>query len=126
MNMIPRKFYIDDIFDDMAMTKSSALKCDIYEENNEYHIDMEAPGYSKENLKVEIKDDTITITAEKNNENVDRKYIHRELSYEKAQRSFRLDDMDEEKITAEFQNGILKIVVPRKETVSNNRVIDIK
>lgn len=128
MEIIPRKFYLDDIFDNFMTTNRNEMRCDIYEKDGNYHIEMDVPGYNKNDITIEVKDGYLTITAEKNNEeNTEEKnYIKRERVYGKYQRSFYLGDLDSENIDAEFVDGTLKIVVPKKEIVENKKVIEIK
>ncbi len=131
MDLIPRKFYLDDIFDDFISTKREQnMKCDIYEKNGIYNIEMDIPGYSKEDISLETKDGYLSIKAEKTNEineeNKNKNYIRRERTYGKYERSFYLGDLDEERIDAEFSNGVLKITIPKKEQVENKKVIEIK
>ncbi len=130
MDLIPRKFYLDDIFDDMFTSKSNNMKCDIYEKNGDYHIEMDIPGFNKEDITVETKNGYISISAQKKEEKVDkdekRNYIRRERNYGKFERSFYLGDLDSENIDAEFKNGMLKIVIPKKEETKNKNVIEIK
>lgn len=65
MSLIPRN-YFGDIFDDfMPMTKEENMKCDIYEKDGDYHIEMDVPGFSKDEIKIEAKKDYLTIIAEK-------------------------------------------------------------
>ena len=130
MSLVPRS-YFTDIFDDFIPTrKEENMKCDIYEKDGDYHIEMDIPGFDKKEIKIEAKNDYLTITAEKNKEvNEDdkkKKYIHRERYYGKYQRSFYLQDLDQEKISAEFNNGMLKIVVPKKDENENKKYIEIK
>lgn len=131
MDLISRKFYLDDIFDDFITSKKEqAMKCDIYEKNGSYHIEMDIPGFDKKDISLEVKDGYLTIKAEKteenNEEDTDKNYIRRERSYGKYERSFYLGDLDQDKIDAEFSNGMLKIVVPKKETIDNKKIIEIK
>lgn len=128
---MPRKFYLDDIFDDfISARKEQHMKCDIYEKGGIYHIEMDIPGFKKNEISVETKDGYLTITAEKkeevNEDDKEKKYIRRERTYGKYQRSFYLGDLDEEKIDASFENGMLKIAVPKKEEVDSKKVIEIK
>ena len=130
MDLFPRKVYLDDIFDDFLSTKKEQnMKCDIYEENNNYHIEVDIPGFDKKDISVEVKDGYLTISAVKNNEVEDkdnkRNYIRRERVYGKYERSFYVGDLDEDKINAEFNNGMLKIVVPKKEKQENKKIIEI-
>lgn len=128
MNLIPRN-YFNDIFDDfMPIAKEDNMKCDIYEEEGKYHIEMDAPGFAKDEIKVEAKNDYLTITAEKKaeHEEKEKNYIHRERSYGKYQRSFYLGDLDSNNVEAEFSNGILKITVPKKDENEEKKYIEIK
>jgi len=131
MDLMPRRFYLDDIFDDFIPAKKEQnMKCDIYEKNSAYHIEMDVPGFKKEEISIDVKDGYLTIKAEKNNEesenDEERNYIRRERSYSKYERSFYLGDLDQDKIDAEFNNGMLKITVPKKEELDNSRKIEIR
>ena len=131
MDLMPRKFYLDDIFDDfISSRKEQSMKCDIYEKGGDYHIEMDIPGFNKDEISVETKDGYLTIKAEKKNEvneeDKNKNYIRRERTYDKYERSFYLGDLDEDKIDASFENGMLKLVVPKKEEVDTKKVIEIK
>ena len=131
MDLMPRKFYLDDIFDDfISSRKEQNMKCDIYEKGGDYHIEMDIPGFNKNEISVETKDGYLTITAEKKTENneddKEKNYIRRERTYGKYERSFYLGDLDENKIDASFENGMLKITVPKKEETTSKKVIEIK
>lgn len=128
MEIIPRKFYLDDIFDNFMTTKSNEMKCDIFELEGNYHIEMDIPGYNKNDISIEVKDGYLTVTAEKKlEENISEKnYIKRERIYGKYQRSFYLGDLDAENIDATLTDGTLKIVVPKKEMMDNKKTIEIK
>ena len=130
MDLIPRRFYLDDIFDDFVPTRrNDNMKCDIYEKDGNYHIEMDVPGFKKEDISIEVDDGYLTISAEKNYENneedEDRNYIRRERSYNSYKRSFYLGDLDQDSIEAKFNDGMLNITVPKKELTSNKKKIDI-
>ncbi len=133
MDLIPRRFFMNDLFDEVMPPmphKDNHMKCDIYEKDGKYHIEMDVPGYSKEDIKIEAEKDSLIITAErneeKNEEDENKKYIHRERRYGKYQRSFYLQDLDSDNIEASFNDGVLKITIPKKEEEQNKRLIDIK
>lgn len=132
MDLIPRNLYnLDDIFDHfMPIEKMDLMKCDIYEKDRNYHIELDVPGFTKEDINIEIKDGHLNVTAEKNeevnDENQDKKYIRRERSYGKYQRSFMIGDVDPSNITAEFRDGTLKIVVPKMDAVDTRKRIEIQ
>ncbi len=130
MDLMPRRFF-DDMFDDfLTSRKEQNMKCDIYEKDGNYHIEMDIPGFNKEDISVETKDGYLTITADKKQEQTeedkDKNYIRRERVYGKYERSFYLGDLDEDHIDASFENGMLNITVPKKEVVDTKKVIEIK
>ena len=128
MNLIPRKFYLDDIFDDLAVSKNDNMKCDIYELGDDYHIEMDIPGFDKKDISIETKNGYLTVIAEKNSEDSEeeKNYIRRERSYGKYERSFYLGELDSDNVKAEFKDGMLKITVPKKDEAENKKVIEIK
>ena len=133
MDLIPRRFFMNDFFDDVMPPmppKEHHMKCDIYEKDGKYHIEMDVPGYKKEDIKIEAEKDSLIITAEhneeKNKKDESKKYIHRERRYGKYQRSFYLQDLDSDNIEASFNDGVLKITIPKKEEEQNKKLIDIK
>lgn len=126
MKMLPSRIFFDDVFDDIKI--DDKMKCDIYEKDNIYNVEVDIPGISKEEIKIEFSRGTLTITAETKKEEVDnsKKYLHRERkTYGKLQRSFYLGDIDEDNIKASFNNGILKIEVPKKIEENNKKYIEI-
>ena len=131
MNIIPKKYYLDDFFDDFLANSNSeknAMKCDIYEKGGDYHIEMDVPGFDKKDISINVDNGYLTITAEKQNEEKDeeKKYIRRERSYGKYERSFYLGDLETDGIKAEFNNGMLKLTVPKKEVVDTKKKIEIE
>ena len=137
MAMFPRLMpnYIDDVFDDFfppMRGEDKGMKCDIYEKDGIYHMEMDIPGFNREDVKIEVDDnDYLTITAtkseSKDSSDKDKNYIRKERSYGKYQRSFYVGDVDKKNIEASFENGILKVTMPKKkEEKSSKRTIEIK
>lgn len=124
--MLPSRMFFDDVLSDITM--ESKLKCDIYELENKVIIEMDVPGYTKNDIKVECNNGNIVIRAEREQkENDNKKYIHRERKmYNKMERSFYLEDIDEDTIEAEFKDGILKISIDKIDQDKNKKVIEIK
>ena len=97
------------------------MKTDVKETENGYELEIDLPGYTKEDVKGEIKDGYLTISAttSKNNDEKDEKtgrYIRRERYYGSCSRSFYVgEEVTEEDIKAKFENGILKVCIPKKE-----------
>ena len=107
----------DDFFKDPFFTRNNAvkvMKTDIQEKDNNYVLDMDLPGYEKEDIKAQLKDGYLTITAQKNTSNDDKdeegNYIRRERYCGKCSRSFYV----EEDIKANFNNGILELTFPKE------------
>jgi HSP20 family protein len=91
---------------------------DLFEKNDHLVIKAELPGIEKKDISVDMKDGVLTLKGERKHENEvqDGNFYRREMSYGKFQRSFRLPgDVDPEKITAQFENGLLTIEVPKPE-----------
>ena len=103
-----------------ATPATSVMKTDIKETDNSFELDIDLPGYKKEDVNAELKDGYMTITAEKNTES-DKKdeegnYIRRERFYGSCSRSFYVGkDITEEDIKAKFEDGVLRVMVPKKE-----------
>ena len=127
MNIIPKSFYLDDIFDNFDSTRNNNMKCDIYEKDGDYHIEIDIPGFDKKDIKVECDNGYLTVTAKKDEkvEDKTKNYIRRERSYGKYQRSFYIGDMDSNEIRAKFKHGMLKIIVPKVETKETKKHIEI-
>lgn len=131
MKLIPRSnsFFIDNVFSDLITNESFYEgKCDIYEENDKYYIELDIPGYSREDTKIEYDNGYLTVTASKNNEASDevRNYIRRERSFNKISRSFYVGVVEEKNIKANFKNGSLTIEVPKEDKQNNKKTILIE
>jgi HSP20 family molecular chaperone IbpA len=130
MNMLPNRIFFDNFLEDFEESKyKKNMKCDIYEEDGNYNIIMDVPGFKKEDIKIETDNGIITISCEKNveeDENESKKYIRKERRFEKCERSFNFGDIKEDEISAEYVDGTLKLVVPKKEKIETKRSIEIK
>jgi HSP20 family molecular chaperone IbpA len=113
-------FGLEPVFKKQAAVFKN-ISSDVKETEDGYEIDMELPGFAKEDVKAQISDGYLTITAE-HSENTDEKdkkqekYIRRERYYGKCQRSFYVgDNITEEDVKGKFENGVLTMFVPKKE-----------
>ena len=112
----------DDFFKDPFFTRNNSvkvMKTDIQEKDDKYILDMDLPGYDKEDIKAQLKDGYLTISAQKNTANdekdEDGNYIRRERYCGKCSRSFYVgDSIKEEDIKANFNNGILELTFPKE------------
>ena len=125
MPSIFRKGFIDDVFEDDFfgdnLKKQSYFgKTDIKELKDNYLLEIELPGFNKEDIKAEINNGYLIVTAA-HNENKDEKdkegkYIRKERYTGQFTRSFYIgDNITQEDIKGKFENGLLKLEVPKKE-----------
>ena len=102
----------------------------IYETNEDYKVEVAAPGYSKKDFNITLDNDLLTISSEKENpEGQQGDFTRREFNYQSFKRSFTLPNtVEEEKISANYKNGILHISIPKKEEAKTKppRQIEIK
>lgn len=123
----------DDFFSDSFMpaffNSANPIKADIRETEKEYIIDAELPGIKKEDIKLELRDDTLTISVEHNeqvNEERDN-YIRKERRYGSFGRSFYVENVRNENVTAKYNDGILTVTIPKAEDgKEKNHKIDIQ
>lgn len=114
-------------FDDGGLIRrvTSMPAVNIAENNDNYMVTLAAPGLKKEDFKIDLDGNMLTISSEKeeNKEEKDEKFTRQEYSYSSFSRSFTLpEDVKQEKIDASYQNGELKIVLPRKEELKKAAV----
>lgn len=100
---------------------SSLMRTDVIEKDNCYQLEAELPGFNKEDIKIDLKNDVLTISAS-HSENSDEKdnngkYIRRERRTSSYQRSFRVNDLKAEDIIAQYRNGVLTVNIPKKEAI---------
>jgi HSP20 family protein len=100
------------------------------ETNNEYIVELSAPGLNKEDFNVDLQDGVLTISSEKEeeeNKDEGKDYKRREFSYSSFARSFTLpENISEEKIEAKYNNGVLEVKIPKKEVTVNKPKKEIK
>ena len=101
-------------------TTKNLMKTDIREHDAGYELDIDLPGFKKDEIKAELENGYLTISATKgaNNDEQDKKgkYIRRERCAGTMQRSFYVgDDVTQEDIKAKFENGILRLSIPKKD-----------
>ena len=132
MSLLPGKFYLDDFFDDFAlpkMPKMELMKTDVYEKGGNIHIEMDVPGFNKEDIKIDVEDGILTIEAEKSESKEDKEgknYYRRERAYGSFKRQFNVGSVKEHEINAKFHNGVLKISFPKEEKKETKKFIEIK
>ena len=122
MMMIPKSNFdlFDDIFGDQFFKKNETklMKTDIKEADDKYIIDVDLPGYNKEDIKIDVTDGYLTINAKTSSDSKEEKnkYVRRERYFGECSRSFYVgEDIQSEDINASFRNGILSLEIPKKE-----------
>lgn len=115
-----------------SSTNTTIPAVNIRETNDNFLVEVAAPGMNKKDFKVELDGNMLTISSEKTserNEGEDEKYARKEFSYQSFQRTFHLpkDVVDADKIEARYQDGVLHLVIPKREEAKQKppRMINI-
>jgi HSP20 family molecular chaperone IbpA len=119
--MVPRSNFdlFDDFFDEPHMRKpmDKLMKTDIKEHDDKFVLDIDLPGYNKEDIKIDVTDGYLNVNAKMNNEEEDKekgKFVRRERFYGECSRSFYVgEDVKSDDIKASFKNGILSLEIPK-------------
>lgn len=120
----------DRFFGNPWMEKTSNIPAvNIKETDEEFDVELAAPGYKKSDLKVDIDNNVLTIKAEKKEEKNEesKRFTRKEFSYSSFSRSFTLpQSVNADKIDAKYNDGILKLVIPKKEEAKLHSKKEIK
>ncbi|QEE51404.1 Hsp20/alpha crystallin family protein [Flavobacterium alkalisoli] len=141
MNLVKRNntngfpFVMDEIFKDLMggtqYVNKVTAPVNIKETENNFLVELMAPGLKKEDFNVELDNDLLTISSEvktEKTEGEEGKFTRKEFSFSSFKRSFTLPEtVNQEAITASYDNGILKLTLPKKEEAlpKEKRLIDI-
>lgn len=126
MKLIPRNYDLfADVFDDMfnsSLTRgvSSLMKTDIHEKDGNYVVDVELPGYKKEDISIDLKNGYLSIGAKHETNETEKNekgyVIHEERSFGSCSRSYYVGEyVKPEDIKAKFDNGILTLIIPNTD-----------
>ncbi|MGL5900216.1 MAG: Hsp20/alpha crystallin family protein [Lactobacillaceae bacterium] len=111
------------------MVNSSKMKTDVIENDDEFEVKAELPGFKKEDININYENDTLTIHAihdlNKEQKDEDGKLIRSERTSSDVSRSFYLPDADTDKIGAKYDGGILDIMVPKSAEKESKHTISI-
>lgn len=129
-SMTPFNFFEDfsrNLFNDF---KSNLIKTDIHETDNEYIVEAELPGISKENIQVTYEDGVLTISGQQQTDTVDEdkkgKLIRSERSLTSVRRQYLLENVKEDEIKASYSDGILKVTLPKDSNKEIKKSIPIE
>jgi len=126
--MFMPSLFTDSVFDDFMndfgfraprkiSVQAPVMRTDVKETETNYELEIDLPGYTKDDVKAELKDGCLTITAEKNEEHEEKtgKYIRKERYTGSMSRAFYIGEgITEQDISAKFENGILLITMPKE------------
>lgn len=117
-------FFNRDLFNwgnsNFSDTNTTIPAVNIKETAENYEVEVAAPGMAKKDFKIELDGNTLTISSERSDQKEEKeseKYSRKEFSYQSFQRTFNLqkDVMDVDKIQAKYENGLLHLLIPKKE-----------
>lgn len=120
-------FFNDNFFSREFSTAVPAVN--VSEDNDKFCVELSAPGFNKEDFRVESDNKVLLISAEHKTENEDKTktYTRKEFSYGSFRRTFSLPEtVNDEKIDAKYENGILKITLPKKDEAKVKPAKEIK
>ncbi|MGI8950643.1 MAG: Hsp20/alpha crystallin family protein [Chitinophagaceae bacterium] len=128
-------FFTRDLFNwgsDFSTSGTNIPAVNIKENNEAFEVEMAAPGMNKKDFKIELEGNRLTISSEKNEEHEERNeenYSRKEFSYQSFYRTFNLpkDIVDADKIKAKYDNGLLQLIIPKREEAKQKppRMIEI-
>ena len=113
-------FLTENLFNLPGMSNGNFLvpKVNIRETDEDFQVELAAPGMKREDFNIELDNDNLIISSERsqNKEDKDSNYARREFSYESFRRSFYLPNtVEADQIEAKYQDGLLRLVIPKKE-----------
>jgi HSP20 family protein len=116
-------FFENDLYDwsnrHFSNTDTTLPSVNIKESTDEFEVELAAPGLDKSDFNIELNRDILTISSEKKIENETKEgqqFARREFSYQSFSRTFTLPNtVDNDKIKAKYENGILRVMIPKKE-----------
>lgn len=120
MEEFEKKFFSDPFFAS-GSDSLAEFKTDIKDDGDSYLLEADLPGFEKEDIKLDIDGDCLTISAERHSEHEEKdkkgKYVRCERSYGSYSRRFDVSGINTDEIKAKYDNGVLKLTMPKKEKV---------
>lgn len=136
-----KPMYFEDSFDKMfddafknfwggnELGRYDAFRTDVLDQGDNYLLQAELPGFQKEDINIDLKNDLLTISAshkEEKDEEDKNKYIRKERYYSSYSRSFRVNNIEAGDIDASYSNGILEVKFPKKDLDAKDAVQKIE
>lgn len=122
-------FFRNDYHEDYLKSCGSKPATNVFETAKEYKLELLLPGFAKDDLELKVQNNLLTIKVEKEKEEnkEEFKYSHREFGAVNFEKQYRLPKtVDAEKISAKFDNGVLRVELPKKEEALEKAPFEIK
>ena len=123
-------FMDDFINENVNLSANTSFKVDVSDLEDSYLVEAELPGFNKDEIKVQLQNGELTITAEKreevDNSSKDKKYVHKEMRYSSMSRTLYFENVTRENLKAKLNDGILSINLPKTSKTDNDQYIDIE
>ncbi|MEG1650610.1 MAG: Hsp20/alpha crystallin family protein [Oscillospiraceae bacterium] len=127
---------LGDLFDNMALnffkdgdSSLNSFRSDILDKGDKYLLQAELPGFNRDDIKLNLNGDTLTISAEhsESKDNSSENYLRRERNYGSYSRNFDVSSIKADEIEASYKDGVLELELPKKEpsTAALSRRIEI-
>lgn len=124
MAQMERRFF-EDPFEFFKNSGLTEFKTDIKDEGDKYVLQADLPGFSKEDIKLDVEDNILSISAERHSEHEEKdkkgKFVCCERSYGSYRRQFDITGVKTEDIKAKYENGVLELDMPKKTTVGDGK-----
>ena len=130
MEQLEKNFFADPFSGFFGRSDLAEFKTDVLDEGDHYELEADLPGFQKEDIKLELQGDDLVISAERHSnaeeKNKDGKVVRMERSYGSYRRSFNVSQIDTQNIHAAYDNGVLKLELPKKDSqLPQSRVLQI-
>ena len=121
---MPQERRLPSLFDDRFFRSffdmndwmgNMGFRVDIHDENDHYQLEAELPGVNEDQINLTVENDTLTISADMQSERKDEKAYYSERRVGHVSRSFSLEGIDQDHITADYKNGILYVTMPKEQ-----------
>ncbi len=123
LDNLERSFFTD------STSNLTQFRTDIIDKGSEFVLQADLPGFKKEEIKIDLNNDTLSIRAEHNEDKEvkEENFVRRERRYGSFSRSFDISNIDRDKISASYNDGVLELTLPKLErTVPAARQIEVK
>ena len=131
MEQLEKQFFGDPFGSFFDSRDLAEFKTDVLDEGDHYELEADLPGFRKEDIRLELKGDNLVISAQRHSsaeeKNKDGKVVRMERSYGSYQRSFNVSEIDTDNIRAAYENGVLKLTLPkRQQQIPESRILEIE